>query len=68
MDCMDKGEILKVELQDTPTSKKWEKEVAKNVGRYRGENGVANTKRGETFKKGIVTCINAPKLRAERIY
>lgn len=36
---------------------------AKKVGRYRGENGITNTKRGEDFKEGMVICVTAPKLR-----
>lgn len=35
---------------------------------YGGENGVASTKRGENFKVGMVICVNAPTLRAERTH
>lgn len=35
---------------------------------HRGENGIANTKTGGHFKEGVVICVNAPKLRAERTH
>lgn len=36
---------------------------AKEVGRQRGGHGIANTKRGESFKEGLVICVTAPKIR-----